>query len=774
MKRTERHLRTRKNRRRRLYAEALEQRQLLAADTWILDFDNVGDVDLFGPNAAGDLQNESAQSLRSTGNAITTRNVLGDNNGSPEITGTATSATFTETDTTLTITGQLNVVDLNFTDTVNVTVDSVSVSGTFAGTNPLTNDALKAMMAVTPTTALEADPTAGTNFDWTFTSDASGDGAFNFLATGETLVLSYVLEATDDSTASGGEPSTTTRPVTVTIKGQNDQPSIAVVDAVGAVTESDAGNLTDSGTLNVEDQDVTDVVVAAVDSVSVTAGSDNGIANEVLKDMMSLATNPMIANGSTTGTITWTFDSGSQTFNHLGAGESLELTYTLSATDDSNVRTEPDSATQTVVVTITGQNDQPTIAAVDAVGAVAETDAANLTDSGTLNVEDLDVTDVVTAVVDSVAVTAGSANDIAHEVLEDMMSLATNPIIASAATTGTITWTFNSGTETFDYLGAGESLTLTYTLSVTDDSGATTEPNSATQTVVVTITGQNDQPTITVVDAVGAVTESDAANLTDSGTLNVEDLDLTDVVTAAVAAVTVTAGSDNGIDNGVLQAMISVATNPIIANADTTGTITWTFNSGTETFDYLGAGESLELTYTLSATDDSGTTTEPDSATQTVVVTITGQNDQPTIIVVDAVGAVTETDAANLTDSGTLNVEDLDMTDVVTAAVDAVTVTAGSDNGIDHSVLKAMISVATNPIIANAATTGTITWTFNSGTETFDYLGAGESLVLTYTLSTTDDSGATTEPDSATQTVVVTITGQNDQPTISVVDAVAR
>ena len=117
--------------------------------------------------------------------------------------------------------------------------------------------------------------------------------------------------------------------------------------------------------------------------------------------------------------------------------------------------------------------------------------------------------------------------------------------------------------------------------------------------MVVTITGQNDQPTITVVDAVGAVTESDAANLTDSGTLNVEDLDLTDVVTAAVAAVTVTAGSDNGIDNGVLQAMISVATNPIIANADTTGTITWTFNSGTETFDYLGAGESLELTYTL-------------------------------------------------------------------------------------------------------------------------------------------------------------------------------
>ena len=93
-----------------------------------------------------------------------------------------------------------------------------------------------------------------------------------------------------------------------------------------------------------EDQDVTDVVVAAVDSVSVTAGSDNGIANEVLKDMMSLATNPMIANGSTTGTITWTFDSGSQTFNHLGAGESSELTYTLSATDDSNVRTEPDNA----------------------------------------------------------------------------------------------------------------------------------------------------------------------------------------------------------------------------------------------------------------------------------------------------------------------------------------------------------------------------------------------------------------------------------------------
>ena len=55
---------------------------------------------------------------------------------------------------------------------VDITVDTLAINGssTFAGTNPLTNAAMEAMMAVAPNTGLAADPAAGTNFFSTFQS----------------------------------------------------------------------------------------------------------------------------------------------------------------------------------------------------------------------------------------------------------------------------------------------------------------------------------------------------------------------------------------------------------------------------------------------------------------------------------------------------------------------------------------------------------------------------------------------------------------------------
>lgn len=274
MKRKIRHQRNRISRR-RLTAETLEQRRLLAADTLVLNFDDVGTVDLFGPNAAGNLESGFKLNSLGNGNLISTSNVLGENNQTPEITGTDLSGALTETDTTLTTTGQLNIVDVNLSDTVTVTVDSVSASGTFAGTNPLTNDALKAMLAVAPSSELDADPTAGTNVDWTFTSDASGDGAFDFLAAGETLVLDYVLKVMDDSDPTPGEPTTATETVTITITGSNDTPLVDVADVTGAVTElvTPTGNLTDSGTIGFSDVDLTDV--HTIDS-TITASAGTG------------------------------------------------------------------------------------------------------------------------------------------------------------------------------------------------------------------------------------------------------------------------------------------------------------------------------------------------------------------------------------------------------------------------------------------------------------------------------------------------------------------
>ena len=92
--------------------------------------------------------------------------------------------------------------------------------------------------------------------------------------------------------------------------------------------------------------------------------------------------------GNTTGTLDWHFDSAATTFDFLADGESLVLTYTVQVTDDS--ATGNDTNTNTVTITIGGTNDQPTISADTA--SIAETDA-RLTDTGTLNIGDLDTSD---------------------------------------------------------------------------------------------------------------------------------------------------------------------------------------------------------------------------------------------------------------------------------------------------------------------------------------------------------------------------------------------
>ncbi|WP_448510774.1 beta strand repeat-containing protein [Immundisolibacter sp.] len=206
-------------------------------------------------------------------------------NDAPDITGPDVSDSVTETDTTLTATGTLNVVDPDLGDTVTLSVDSVVVDGssTFAGTNPLTNAALKAMMGVTGG-ALLADPTAGTDFDWTFTSEASGDGAFNFLAAGDTLVLNYTLKATDN-----GSPSLSdTQVVTITITGTNDAPVLdaSAMPAGAAVLEDAAAPSGAVGTLvsalvdfpgGGGNDNVTDVDAGALTGIAVTgADSTNG------------------------------------------------------------------------------------------------------------------------------------------------------------------------------------------------------------------------------------------------------------------------------------------------------------------------------------------------------------------------------------------------------------------------------------------------------------------------------------------------------------------
>ena len=183
------------------------------------------------------------------------------------------------------------------------------------------------------------------------------------------------------------------------------------------------------------------------------------------------------------------------------------------------------------------------------------------------------------------------------------------------------------------------------------------------------IAGTNDGPVISLV-----TTDSDATGLTEtndpltaSGTLTVTDVDTTDLVAMSVTNVA-TFGPTNGLLTADLLSFFSVnPASPSTLTADTgeTHNLAWYFNSAPQAFDFLAEGETLTLTYTVQAKDDSGALN--DNTTHTVTITIHGANDAPVI----SVGAgdsdaetLAETDAA-LAVSGTLTVNDVDRKSVV-------------------------------------------------------------------------------------------------------------
>ncbi|MBR1280433.1 VCBS domain-containing protein, partial [Bradyrhizobium sp. AUGA SZCCT0177] len=146
------------------------------------------------------------------------------------VTTDTASTSLVETNAGLSGSGTLSVTDADVSDTVSSLVTTVVTSGTTTGLG-LTNGQLLTMLGVTPAD-LAADPTDTHNLTWNFNS---GTQAFDYLAVGEQLVLTYTVKSTDSSTS----PLSDTQTVTVTITGSNDAPVVSAA-VVATVDEDDA------------------------------------------------------------------------------------------------------------------------------------------------------------------------------------------------------------------------------------------------------------------------------------------------------------------------------------------------------------------------------------------------------------------------------------------------------------------------------------------------------------------------------------------------------
>ncbi|WP_257293341.1 VCBS domain-containing protein [Endozoicomonas sp. YOMI1] len=472
----------------------------------------------------------------------------------------------------------------------------------------------------------------------------------------------------------------------------------------GAITEiADGANgenintLSDNGSFTIADVDLTDV-----QTVSVTSDTTGYLGSFT----------PTVSDNTTgdgTGQVDWAFSVPDADIDYLAAGQVLTQTYTVTVNDGQGGTVD-----QQVTVTLTGTNDMPTItAATDVTGAVTEIvdggageNSNSLTDTGSFTIADVDLADQ-----QSVSVTAGANNylgSLTATVADD----------TQGDGSGRIDWSFSVDDADIDYLGAGETLTQTYTVTVDDGEGGTVD-----QQVTITLTGTNDAPTISsATDVAGAVTEivdggagENSNSLTDTGSFTIEDVDISDQQSVSVSAAA----------NGYLGSLTATVADD--TQGDGSGRIDWSFSVDDADIDYLGAGETLTQTYTVTVDDGKGGTVD-----QQVTITITGTNDVAVISGTDT-GSVTEDAGNTLTATGSLSVADAD---------------GGEANFTSETVTGTYGSLTID-------SSGNWSYSANNSQSAIQALANGDSLTDTVTVQSKDGT---------THDIVITINGTNDAP----------
>jgi VCBS repeat-containing protein len=685
-------------------------------------------------------------------------------NHAPTFTSSSATGSFTETtnttgSTTLhQLSGTMNFKDTDTSDThtTSATLQSAVVSG---GT--VVPAASLAHFNAAMTSQILSDHSGTGQLKWSF-SDADDD--FDFLAKNQTLVLSYDIKVSDNH---GG---TVMQTVTVTVIGTDDKPVINVA-AVATVTEQANHTLSLSPdtvhvALGFTDQDLANTGHTA----SVLSASASGVTSGILPGSLGSAElmsffnvdNVLKAAGSSAGTINTTFTAPDLAFDYLAAGEHLNITYVVQLDDHAG-----GVSTQNVVVTVIGTNDAPFYVSGPETTHLTEgqnlTPAGNLHANGDLFFTDVDLSDAHTvSTTVSASVSGGGSIPLSNAAL--LAAFTTSLEDSTGHLVGEVDWNFQLANNLANFLGGGQILTLTYHVGVNDGHGGT-----ATQDVTVTVLGTNHPVVITSGPESASVLE--LANTTGSAavdtttTVPAGTLAFTDADTGDTHTVAVTLGSTSGPAlPAATQADLAAALTTTLHDSTGTGTgsVDWNFNIADKDLDFLAAGQTETINYTVKVSD--ATT----SATQTVSVVVTGANDAPMITSGPQSASVAE--QANTTGSstpdtatGSLVFTDADLTDTHSTSVTLDSaVWSGDPFFVPFNTLNDLqTALATTLHDSTGTGNGSVGLTFTIPDKDIDFLAAGETLTATYDVTVNDGTA------SSTQTVTVTMVGAADTAVIA-------
>ncbi|PDT65617.1 hypothetical protein CO683_32120 [Bradyrhizobium ottawaense] len=347
---------------------------------------------------------------------------------------------------------------------------------------------------------------------------------------------------------------------------------------------------------------------------------------------------------------------------------------------------------------------------------------------------------------------------------------------------GSAVWTYTIPDKVFDFLAAGETLTLTYMVRV--DTNFSVNPESRLIPITITVTGTNDKPTVatlggTVIEKVGTGNE---ALDTITGTVTFTDVDLTDrpIVSAVLSStqpfkyldaqghdITSTLTPQQLAAIAAVEVPLTVVQG---AGNGNNGSATWTYSVPDHLFDFLAKGEKLTLNYVVQVDDGHGgvVSTPVTVSINGADVNVEGTNDVPTIVedLTTPTGAVTEDTAATLAANGTITFNDPDLTDTHTASFSlkstiSTTHLPGFSDGTSHIGTFALAPVVESP---GASSRGSVGWTFtlDDNDPVLQSLAEGQTITQVYTVRIDDHHGGT-----VTRDVTVVITGKNDAPTVT-------
>ncbi|MCJ8237261.1 DUF5801 domain-containing protein (plasmid) [Rhizobium sp. SSM4.3] len=409
-----------------------------------------------------------------------------------------------------------------------------------------------------------------------------------------------------------------------------------------------------------------------------------------------------------------------------------------------------------------GSNDD--VLALNLVARVFDGDGDYVDQPFTINVNDSEPTAIdLTSVMDEnqsieIALTEGTHFSFGADTTGTALSIGAVTLSdgPSGVTLGTPSVTFDPSTNkisivpgaAFDALAAGQTVVLHIPYTVKDG-----DNDTITKDIAVTVTGTNDAPVITVASGDSAASElrETDAGLAATGALTVTDVDVTDVVTAAVTFLEVS-GPDYGtnLTHQELNSYFKVTPGTVLDGSQTSGSLTWKFDSENQAFDFLAANTRLVLKYTITVTDSSGATD-----TQIVEIGINGTNDLPTISASVPVHLVEEgyQQAGVASSSATLTIDDVDGT----ASYDANALsTGGWTAGNDGTWTK----TGAYGVATLSAGTNTITYVLNNSLA--NSLGVNDHPQETFTVPVQDSKGAV-----ASINVSFIIDGTNDAPVVS-------